>query len=134
MKNRVIKINERETCKILSNATPDTFIAEIDGSEISDTDDLFDKFASAFGFRISGSEWSKNWAAFDDMMTDLDWLPQSKIVLVIRHYDSLLLNKPYEKKRLISYLNDSILPFWEHDVLDVTVDGKMRGFTVYLTD
>ena len=68
------------------------------------------------------------------MMSDLDWIPYNKHILVIKHYTELLSRYPEEKNRFIHYLKDSILPFWEEEVLNCVVEGKTKEFTVYLVD
>ena len=41
-------------------------------------------------------------------------------------------DEPEAKTILMKYLKDSILPFWEEEVLNTVVGGKRKEFTVYL--
>ena len=133
MKNEIFNITERqfEDIKPTINLN-ETFLVELDGSEIQNEKQLFDVMEKEYDLHTLNGTWGRNWAAFDDLMTDLDWIPYNKHILVIKHYNELLSGYPVEKNRLIHYLKDSILPFWEEEVLHCVVEGKTKEFTVYL--
>ena len=76
----------------------------------------------------------QKWAAFKDLMTDLEWIDSKKHVLIIDDFKKMLTNHNEEKERLLRYFEHSILPFWEKDVLRVVVEGETKEFTVYLVD
>jgi len=45
------------------------------------------------------------------------------------------MSKDLNGKRLfLEYFKESILPFWEEDVLHCVVEGKTKEFTVYLIE
>lgn len=135
MKNQIINISGNEYDKIQEETDLSlAFLVEIDGSQIKTIDKLFETMEKAYNLHTLNGTWGRNWAAFDDLMTDLDWIPYNKHILAIKLYTELLSGYPEEKNRFIHYLKDSILPFWEEEVLHCVVEGKTKGFTVYLVD
>jgi len=135
MKNQIINISKNEYQKIKEGIDlSSTFLAEIDGSQIKTVSELFEALAQAYDFQTLNGTWGKNWAAFDDLMTDLDWIPFNNHILSIKHYDELLSSYPAEKSRFIHYLKNSVLPYWEEEVLQCVVEGQAKEFTVYLID
>jgi len=135
VKNQIINITENEYDNIKEKTDlSSVFLVEIDGSQIKTVYELFEAMEKAYYLHTSNGTWGKNWAAFDDLMTDLDWIPYNKHILVVKYYDKLLSGYPVEKNRFIHYLKDSILPFWEEDVLHCVVEGETKDFTVYLID
>ena len=135
MKNQIINTSENEYNKIKEETDlSSAFLVEIDGSQIKTVYELFEAMEKAYNLHTLNGTWGRNWAAFDDLMTDLDWIPYNKHILAIKHYTELLSGYPEEKNRFIHYLKDSILPFWEEEVLHCVVEGKTKGFTVYLVD
>lgn len=134
MKNKITHIS-REDFNNLSNKSNDkSYTVILDGKEMKNTDSFFEKISSAFQFRINNGTWGKNWAAFDDMMTDLSWIKDDNITLFIKSYNALLSENPEDKNRFIRYFQNSILPFWEYEVCEVVFEGKPKVFNVYLVD
>ena len=135
MKNEIKRITENDYCTLTERIDSELcFVVELDGSKIRSVPELFDAAEKGFGFRVSDGSWGKNWAAFRDMMRDLWWIDSDRIMLFILHPDQLLVNHPAEKERLMRRLKNSILPFWEKDVLNCVVGGKTKEFTVYLVE
>ena len=135
MKNEVKRATEEECRAVLKRTDPaECFTVAIDGAFIRTESDLFDTMEKEYGFHVSKGSWGKNWPAFKDMMTDLGWIDCDKHILVIYHFGQMLADCPEEKDRLVHYLSDLILPFWEEDVLRCVVEGKRKEFTVYFAD
>lgn len=135
MKNKIINTSENDYDKIKEETDlSSAFLVEIDGSKIKTVDELFEAMEKAYNLHTLNGTWGRNWAAFDDLMTDLDWIPCNKHILTIKHYAELLSGYSVEKNRFIHYLKDSILPFWEEEVLHCVVEGETKEFTVYLVD
>ena len=135
MKNEILKISKAEFEKIKANINIDeTFLVELNGNEIENTEQLFDFMGSAYDFQISNGVWGRNWPAFNDMMEDLDWLSQKKHILAINSFPLLLSKDKEAKKTFINTLQNYILPFWEEEVLRVVVGGETKEFTVYIMD
>ncbi len=133
MKNKILKVTREEYKNIKSEIDlRETYLVEIDGGEIPNVSSFFEKVEELYNFHTLNGTWGKNWSAFDDLMTDLDWLDYDKHIIAIHSYDLLFSDEPEARKILMKYLKDSILPFWEEDVLSTVVDGKRKEFTVYL--
>lgn len=133
MKNKILKVTREEYKNIKSEiGFRETYLVEIDGGEIPNVSSFFEKVEELYNFHTLNGTWGKNWSAFDDLMTDLDWLDYDKHIIAIHSYDLLFSDEPEARKILMKYLKDSILPFWEEDVLSTVVDGKRKEFTVYL--
>lgn len=133
MKNKILKVTREEYKNIKSEIDfRETYLVEIDGGEIPNVSIFFEKVEELYNFHTLNGTWGKNWSAFDDLMTDLDWLDYDKHIIAIHSYDLLFSDEPEARKILMKYLKDSILPFWEEDVLSTVVDGKRKEFTVYL--
>lgn len=67
--------------------TPKVVVRVCRGSKMKDTDGVFDEFAAAFQFPYYFGE---NWAAFNDCLTDLSWLPAGAYLVCITKADQLL--------------------------------------------
>lgn len=133
MKNKILKVTREEYKNIKSEIDfRETYLVEIDGGEIPNVSSFFEKVEELYNFHTLNGTWGKNWSAFDDLMTDLDWLDYDKHIIAIHSYDLLFSDEPEAREILMKYLKDSILPFWEEDVLSTVVDGKRKEFTVYL--
>lgn len=133
MQNKILKVTRAEYKNIKSKIdSKGTYLVEIDGGEIPNVSSFFENIEEQYDFHTLNGTWGKNWSAFDDLMTDLDWLDYDKHIIAIHSYDLLFSDEPEARKILMKYLKDSILPFWEEDVLNTVVDGKRKEFTVYL--
>lgn len=133
MKNKILKVTREEYKNIKSEIDfRETYLVGINGGEIPNVSSFFEKVEELYNFHTLNGTWGKNWSAFDDLMTDLDWLDYDKHIIAIHSYDLLFSDEPEARKILMKYLKDSILPFWEEDVLSTVVDGKRKEFTVYL--
>ncbi len=133
MQNKILKVTRAEYKNIKSKIdSKETYLVEIDGGEIPNVSSFFENIEEQYDFHTLNGTWGKNWSAFDDLMTDLDWLDYDKHIIAIHSYDLLFSDEPEARKILMKYLKDSILPFWEEDVLNTVVDGKRKEFTVYL--
>lgn len=62
-------------------------VVELDCSKMLTPEQLFNAFAEAAGFP---GYFGKNWPAFDECLADLEWLPGSGYVFVLRNSDRLL--------------------------------------------
>ncbi|MBQ9247410.1 MAG: barstar family protein, partial [Ruminococcus sp.] len=84
MKNEIIRITNEEKNDLLESLDKTScFVVEIDGSEISTVNDLFDVMEQKYDLNTSDGTWGRNWAAFKDLMTDLEWIDSKKHVLII---------------------------------------------------
>ena len=133
MRNKIIKVTREEYNNIKSKIDlKETCLVEINGRKIPNENSFFDDIEELYNFRTLNGTWGRNWSAFDDLMTDLDWIEYDKHIMAIHSYGLLFSDEPEAKIILMKYLKDSILPFWEEDVLNIVVGGKRKEFTVYL--
>lgn len=82
----------------------------IRGWKTTIADDLFNEFAAAFHF---GSYFGENWAAFDECINDLDWLPADAYLLFISDLDKLLQFEPNDFRIFMEILIDAIKEWTE---------------------
>jgi len=61
------------------------------GNKMRRLDDLYDEFAAAFQFP---DYFGENWAAFDECLADLEWVPARGYVLLISNAVELLSKEP----------------------------------------
>jgi hypothetical protein len=69
-------------------------IVELDCSRMLDPEQLFDTFAAAAKFP---TYFGRNWPAFDECLADLEWLPASGYVFILRNPQRLLAHEPSER-------------------------------------
>ena len=133
MKNEIINISETQIELIKLKVNPnETFLVELDGNNIQNEKQLFDVMEKEYDLHTLNGTWGRNWAAFDDLMTDLDWIDYDKHILTIFSFKTFMSKDLNGKRLFLEYFEDSILPFWEEEVLHCVVDGKTKEFTVYL--
>lgn len=95
-------------------------VAHIRGELCPTIDDFFREISSAMRFPYY---FGWNWAAFDECITDLEWLKFSSILIVIDNHDSLFKNENSQDasvKLLIKYLRLA-LEYWESQSVPVSV-------------
>jgi hypothetical protein len=69
-------------------------VAELDCSRMLNVGQLFDAFAETARFP---DYFGRNWPAFDECLADLEWLPGSGYVFVLRNGHMLLDEEPVER-------------------------------------
>jgi RNAse (barnase) inhibitor barstar len=75
-----------------------SFIAVIDGNKCKSITSFFEQISKAMNFP---DYFGNNIDAFDEMMSDLEWIEEKNIVLIIMNYEHFL----SEDKELISVVN-----------------------------
>lgn len=89
----------RHLCEILKQESePGTLVILIDGGRCRTPEELYNEFAKAFAFP---SYFGHNWAALDECLNDLSWLPAKAYILVIKDFNNLLPDSLEDKKILI---------------------------------
>ena len=73
--------------ELQENIPSSTYLAVVDGNEISNLNELFTGFSSAFKFP---DYFGNNWAAFDECINDLDRLNADSYILILENMDSIL--------------------------------------------
>lgn len=132
MNNKIVYVTRNEAKLIKADAVQNSeiYFVEIDGAGIKTEEDYVRTMADAFAFPSVLPKMILGW--YDDYITDLMWIEQNEIVLLINNYDLMLVNNPKIKNDIIKDFEESILPWWEKDVVGHMVGGVPRKFSVYL--
>lgn len=88
----------------LPGLPPDFVVRTIDGRGCGTKAALLATFAGALAFP---DHFGKNWDAFEDCLTDLDWLPATGYVIVVTHAHALLAGHEGEYATFVSILESA---------------------------
>lgn len=132
MNNKLVYITKDEAEQIKNHAlnNEDVFFAEIEGAEIRTEADYVQEMSNAFAFPHELPAMKIGW--YNDYISDLMWIEQKDIVLLIHNYDLMLCDEQKLKKNILDDFEEIILPWWEGEVVGHMVGGMPRGFIVYL--
>ncbi len=132
MNNKIVYVTKDEVEAIKENAilNKDIFFAEIDGARIRTEEEYVQAMAEAFVFPHELPQMIIGW--YNDYITDLMWIEQKDIVMLVHDYDLMLMDEPKTKEIIIGDFEEVILPWWEGEVVGHMVGGKPRGFRIYL--
>ena len=125
------------------------FVVEINGEEVKNEKDWLYIMAEKFHFPVFLEEEKKvvewfdgaygysrnyfmNWEQYEDWLTDLSWVKQNSIILIIKNYSKLLIEYSESKEYIMNNFKNVILPWWEKDVVMYMVGGRKRDFDIYL--
>lgn len=132
MNNKIVYVTKDEAQLIKADAVQnrEIYFAEIDGAEIKVEKDYVRAMAEAFAFSHKLPEMKLGW--YNDYITDLMWIEQKEIVLIINNYDLMLVDNLKLKNDIMADFEEIILPWWEEEVVGHMVGGVPRKFLVYL--
>jgi hypothetical protein len=132
MKNQIITINP-DQYQLLRDELKQksSFVAEIDGREISDLNQFFEIIWDVFHFPRTGYV---NYHAYLDWIRDLSWLEAGEYVFVIKNHGDFMAKDKNNKEMVLRSLKNEVLPWWEADIEQFQVQGKARHFSVFLVD
>lgn len=132
MNNKIVYITKDEAEQIKNHALYDEniFFAEIEGAKIRTEVDYVQEISDAFDFPNELPAMKIGWS--NDYISDLMWIKQKDIVLLIHDYNLMLCDEQKLKKNILDDFKEIILPWWEGEVVGHMVGGKSRGFMVYL--
>jgi RNAse (barnase) inhibitor barstar len=105
--------------RLRSMGRPNTVIRVLRGQRMQSDEQLFDEFAAALQFPLY---FGRNWDAFDECISDLEWLPAKAYVLVISCAGSLLKMEPANSAGLLFKILNKVSKEW--------ADGKLPDFGV----
>ena len=107
------------------------YVVELEGNTIKGKEDYLKAVEQKFLFpgKCEGL-----WDRYYDWMTDLDWISEDKIIIIIKSFAEFLSSDPIAKKIVLETFEEDILPFWEEEVKHVVVGGRPKEFQVYLID
>ncbi len=132
MENKIICVTKEEAEVIKENSiyNRDIFFVEINGARIQNEEEYVQAMADAFGFTHKLPSKKLGW--YNDYICDLMWIKKNDIVMLVRDYDSMLIDDVETKKTIMDDFVEVILPWWEGEVVGHMVGGKPRSFLVYL--
>lgn len=132
MNNKLVYITKDEAERIKNHALNNegVFFAEIEGAKIRTEADYVQEMSNAFAFPHELPAMKIGW--YNDYISDLMWIEQKDIVLLIHNYDLMLCGEQKLKKNILDDFEEIILPWWEGEVVGHMVGGMPRGFMVYL--
>ncbi|WP_237756527.1 barstar family protein [Lactiplantibacillus herbarum] len=129
IKNEISLIRKNEVAEVkAASIAKGWYVVTIQGKDIKNEHALFDILGQKFKMPDNG-----NWNAVADWMTDLGWLGTPGVAVIIEDYPSLRANKD-ANEAVIEMFAEDVLPFWERDVIKITVGGERRPFNVYLVE
>jgi hypothetical protein len=79
------------------------------GNKMLRLDDLYDEFAAAFQFP---DYFGGNWAAFDECLADLEWLPARGYVLLVSNAIEVLSEEPEKQFAMFVRILSGICEEW----------------------
>lgn len=133
MSNKIYYVSKEEAEKIKSSceADDDIFLAEIDGTEISTEEKYVCAVWQAINCPYKKEGHEKIGWLLDDL-TELLWIEQPDIALIIHNYNYMLRDEPKVKAFILGDFFNVTLPWWDGDVVGHMVGGVPRKFNVYL--
>ncbi len=96
------------------------FVVHIRGKLCETLDDFYREISSAMRFPYY---FGRNWAAFDECISDLEWLKFSSILIVIDNQESVMKydDFPYEsRQQMIKHLNMAV-EYWKSQSIPISV-------------
>ena len=133
MKNKVTFIAKEQSEK-LKTETKDAFVVIIDGAKINSWSEYWDCIATAFSFPELPEYMEPDYHSYYDLMTDLSWIDNKSIVIIIENANEFLKNEYDLKNTIVNNFNEYLLPFWEKEVEITVVNGQTRNFCVYFVE
>lgn len=133
MNNKIINVSEGDLDNTIELYDKEEFIVvDIDGNQIKSKNDFFEVMEKELRFP---SACDGLWARFDDWITDLTWIEKNKgICIVIRNFSKLADGNTGFCNSLIEDFEKKILPYWEHEVINIVVGGTVRNFVVIVSE
>ena len=91
-------------------------------------------FLQSFGEQIRGRKYEK-WEAFIDDLTDLVWIKNANITIVIFNWSYALSQSQISKKDFIDDLNSVVFKYWnEEEKMPDAEERSLKNISVYITD
>jgi len=140
MRNKIYTVSKYEICEIIQNSKNNNwYVAEFHGDTIKNADDYFNAIAESFCFPDLFNKY-RCMDAYLDWIRDLSWLINGKkydgFTMIIYNY-ILFMDQDYKRKeQIIRTFADTVLPYWEEEVIFTTNNGNgtPKPFNLYLID
>jgi hypothetical protein len=131
--NRIYNVSFKEITPVVETlkSLPNTHLVEIDGNNIQSWKEYIAVIENGFKFPTSCID---TMCGYSDWIRDLEWLKKDAYSLVIYDYNKFLRKDKALKRIIMEDFRDSILPWWQEDVVKYVVEGKAKQFNIYLVD
>lgn len=90
---------------------------------------MIDWFEGAYG---DTSDNYINWNEYEDWITDLSWIEETSIVLILFNYKNFLVDNIDSRNYIYNNLKNVVLPWWDTEVKKYMINGKTKEFKVFL--
>jgi RNAse (barnase) inhibitor barstar len=91
--------------QVSENSSNELFLTSIDGKDCSNKAALFNTFSAKLQFP---DYFGNNWDAFNDCLTDLEWLNSNQYVLFIKNFEETLTQNQGELDIFFEIVEDAI--------------------------
>jgi RNAse (barnase) inhibitor barstar len=105
------------------HSTEKTLVVIIDGEQTDTLEKFYALVASQLKFP---DDFGSNFDAFDEMMNDLDWLEETIIYLIFRHYDDFLSEENDEAREILLTILDDASTEWKR------MDGEGKSLRLQI--
>ncbi len=104
-------LNRNEVYALLCEARtkPNVYAAYIRGQRCADYDSFFNEFSASLQFP---DYFGSNWAAFDECLTDLEWLNISALVILIEDFRLVFADETAADRELLLKYLDIAARYW----------------------
>ena len=132
MSNKIVCITKCEADIIKEDIkeNENIFFAEIFGDKINKEEDFVKAMVETFVFPNELPEMKLGW--YNDYITDLMWIKQKEIVLIIRNYELMLANDLKIKEIIMTDFKEIILPWWEELIVGHMAGGIPKKSIIYI--
>ncbi len=131
MKSGIYCITSEQLPQLKKQIISNTWIAEIDGKKALTWVNYAHQIEKAMRFP---TPCDKGMDGYLDWICDLDWLEADAYVIIINNFNEFMLHDLERKKKVISYFDKHIIPWWDGEVEKFVVEGKKKPFQVYLVN
>ncbi|GHU53563.1 hypothetical protein FACS1894132_06050 [Clostridia bacterium] len=133
LQNKIELISFAEFSKISDSIKSDTnnYLVELDGDKILYLYDYLNTISEKLNFPLL-ENYKLNLDGYYDWITDLSWIEQSNIFILIYNFENFLIEQIDIKEKIVNLFKKDILKFWDTDVVNCVVGGQKRAFSVYL--
>lgn len=128
MENRIYHINKKQVKEYLPHQDDTNKVIHIDFKNIKSWKEYAEVMEKELDFPrpVDGSP-----NRFLDWIRDLTWYNYVRYDIFIYHFSNLSTKNFESAYEIYREFQETILPFWEHEVVHTVVEGKPKKFNVY---
>jgi hypothetical protein len=120
-------MNDIKFCTTIQNNIKGK-VVYIEGSLTKNHTDYLDDIYSKLEFPNE----KHNWDAYLDWMTDLSWIKEKSITIVVKDYHLFLQDDKKYKEFFLSDFLDKLFPFWKYDAYKVFNKESVKSICLFL--